>query len=148
MLSVELVPSTSQGHNVRSAVSTAVWDVIRRSVYRKAGYVCQICGGRGPKHPVECHEVFSYNERTHIQTLTGFLALCPACHAAKHIGQIHAAGDLRKTKKHLMRVNGWTLKATDQYLDKVFKTWVKRSLHPWTVDLSLLKEYGIDEDIG
>jgi len=56
-LTVELVPSTCWYTNVRSNVSKAVWDRLRRRVATDAGKSCEICGGRGGRWPVECHEV-------------------------------------------------------------------------------------------
>ncbi len=57
-LTIELVPSTSWYNNVRSIVTRAQWDKLRAIVYDKAWHLCEICEGVGPKHPVECHEVW------------------------------------------------------------------------------------------
>ncbi len=78
-LTVELVPKTSWYNNIRALVDELDWDRIRRQVYRQADYRCEICGGRGPEHPVECHEVWRYDDRTHVQMLVRMIALCPAC---------------------------------------------------------------------
>ena len=60
-LTIELVPKTSWFTNLRSLVSKEQWDKIRNKVYWKAGYKCEICGSKGPKWPVECHEIWHYD---------------------------------------------------------------------------------------
>jgi hypothetical protein len=76
-LTVELVPSTCWYTNVRSNVSKAVWDRLRRRVAAEAGKRCEICGGRGRRWPVECHEVWHYDDATKVQRLERLVALCP-----------------------------------------------------------------------
>ena len=69
-LTIELVPKTCWFSNVRDHVSVAQWDTIRKQVYVKANYFCQICGSRGTKWPVECHEVWDYDDKKHIHERT------------------------------------------------------------------------------
>jgi len=88
-LTVELVPSTSWYSNVRSEVSKKDWNAIRKRVYREANYVCQICAGRGSKWPVECHEIWAYDDENHIQELAGMQALCPKCLQCNQPNQRH-----------------------------------------------------------
>ena len=68
-LTIELVPSTAWYSNVRSNVTSSQWDVLRKECYKNAGYKCEVCGGKGPKHPVECHEIWEYNDESFTQTL-------------------------------------------------------------------------------
>ena len=58
-LTIELVPQTAWYSNVRSNVTKSEWDVLRKACYKAAGYKCEVCSGKGPKHPVECHEMWS-----------------------------------------------------------------------------------------
>lgn len=46
----------------------------------------KVCGGRGEKWPVECHEMWQYDDKNHVQKLAGLIALCPDYHKVKHIG--------------------------------------------------------------
>ena len=82
-LTIELVPKTSWYSNVRSNVTTSVWDKIRRECYSKANNVCEICSSTGKsqgfKHNVECHEKWEYNDTNKTQKLIGLIALCPLC---------------------------------------------------------------------
>lgn len=57
-LTIELVPKTCWFSNVRDRVSRQDWDRIRSQVYEQADRRCEVCGGRGSRHPVECHEVW------------------------------------------------------------------------------------------
>ena len=90
LLTIELVPSTCWFSNVRDHVSKSIWDKLRKATYRQSNYRCEICGDRGSKHPVECHEIWHYDDDKYIQTLTGLTALCPDCHRVKHIGLAQA----------------------------------------------------------
>ena len=100
-LQVELVPSTCWFSNVRDHVSKTDWDTLRKATYQKAGHVCEICGGRGPKWPVECHEIWHYDDESLTQTLKGLIALCPSCHETKHIGLAGLRGRVEIAKVHL-----------------------------------------------
>jgi hypothetical protein len=140
-LTIELVPKTSWYHNVRALTDELGWDRIRRQVYRQADYRCEVCGGKGPEHPVECHEVWRYDDRTRLQLLVRMVALCPACHEVKHIGLANVRGRGAQARAHLARVNGWTLAQADAYIAEAFQVWAQRSQGPWTLDLEGLRPY-------
>jgi hypothetical protein len=140
-LTIELVPKTSWHHNVRALTDELGWDRIRRQVYRQADYHCEVCGGRGPEHPVECHEVWRYDDRTRMQILVRMIALCPACHQVKHIGFANVKGKGAQARAHLARVNGWTPEQADAYISQAFQVWAQRSQGPWTLDLEGLRPY-------
>jgi hypothetical protein len=140
-LTVELVPKTSWYHNVRALVDEMTWDRIRRQVYRQADYRCEVCGSRGPDHPVECHEVWRYDDRTRVQALVRMIALCPACHHVKHLGLANVKGRGAQARAHLARVNGWTLAQADAYIAEAFRVWAQRSHGPWALDLEGLRPY-------
>ena len=142
-LSVELVPATCWSSNLRSELPRPAWDVLRRRSYRDAGYRCEVCGGRGPAHPVECHEQWSYDDAALVQRLVRMVALCPACHQVKHLGRAHAIGRGDQARAHLASVNGWDRAATDAYVDAVFAQWERRSTHDWQLDLEALTAYGV-----
>lgn len=138
---IELVPESSWYSNVRSQVSKEIWDVIRRACYKKAGYKCEICNGKGPKWPVECHEIWEYDDVKHIQVLKGFIALCPACHSVKHIGYAQISGNYQQAIDQLKKVNNISDKEADEHVEKCFEIWRKRGEHEWKVDTSLITEH-------
>ena len=142
-LTIELVPQTCWFSNVRSEVSAADWDRLRKAIAIDAGNKCEICGGRGPKWPVECHEIWEYDDTMHRQTLLGLTALCPSCHEVKHIGLANVRGRGHIAAKHLAAVNGWTQPQADTYIAEQFAVWEGRSRFEWTLDLSWLQQCGI-----
>lgn len=144
LLTVELVPRTSWYVNVRSHVSAAEWERLKKLTFGRAGYRCEVCGGRGRKWPVECHEVFSYDDARRVQKLERLVALCPGCHEVKHIGLAGVRGRRREAVAHLARVNGWTRDDAELYLEACFETWHRRSNHEWTLDLTHLEGLGVE----
>lgn len=141
ILRIELVPATSWGANLRRVLTVGQWDKVRRHTYRQARYRCEICGGRGPRHPVECHEVWHYDDHKKIQTLKRCIALCPACHRVKHFGRTSMYSDPGSAIKHMMQVNGWTREQTRQHIADAFIEWEQRSQYEWTLDLSWLEKF-------
>lgn len=133
----ELVPSTAWCNNLRSELPAARWDVIRRFVYQRAGYRCEVCGGKGEKHPVECHEVWEYQKK--IQRLAGLVALCPACHECKHIGLAEINGRMEAVVEHMVKVNGQSRAEVLDVIDEAFETWRERSEVDWKLDLKYLE---------
>ncbi len=142
-LSIELVPQTCWFSNVRSEISPEDWDRLRKTTTHNAGSRCQICGGRGPKWPVECHEIWDYDDEHHVQTLLGLIALCPACHEVKHMGLANIRGRGSIAARHLAKVNGWAPQETERYITDQFAVWERRSAFQWTLDMSWLEECGI-----
>jgi hypothetical protein len=142
-LSVELVPSTSWGANLRSLLSQDAWDRLRRFAYRRAGYRCEVCGGRGSAHPVECHELWEFDDAARVQRLVGLVALCPGCHAVKHLGRTMVEGDSEAALARLGRINGWSETDVDAYVELVFDIWSVRSDVEWRLDLGWLARHGI-----
>jgi len=92
---------------------------------------------------VECHEVWGYNDVTHVQSLVGLIALCPPCHEVKHIGHAGAVGNLDRAKARLGVANSWSTADVDTYLEVVWEVWYQRSTHEWTLDVSWLTTIGI-----
>lgn len=143
-LTIELVPSTCWFENVRSNVSPDQWTFLKKSTYKRANYKCEICGGKGPNWPVECHEIWDYDDNTCVQTLVGLIALCPPCHEVKHIGFTQLRGKEAEAKVHLALINKWNLETANNYIKSSFDLWSKRSKKQWSLELSFLKSFGIE----
>ena len=146
-LSIELVPSTTWCNNLRSILSKEDWDLLRKESYRLAKYKCEICGGKGDKHPVECHERWVYNDKKHIQKLEGLISLCPSCHQVKHIGFAYIKGNGEKAKKHFMKVNNYSQIDATKYINKAFQKHEERSQYEWDIDLTFLKDRNISLNV-
>lgn len=145
-LTIELVPQSSWGNNLRSEanLSKAQWDKLRKASYKQAGYKCEVCGGKGSKWPVECHEIWEYDDQNKTQTLKGLISLCPTCHKVKHIGRTLSVEppEVQSRVLHkLASVNNLTPQETEDYIVQVFEVWNERSQHQWTLDLSWLEDH-------
>lgn len=147
LLVVELVPKSCWWSNVRSNVSKADWEICKRFVRSRSGDRCEICGGRGAKWPVECHEIWDYDDDNMVQTLVGLVALCPDCHEVKHLGRAEAVGNCDRAIKHLARVNGWSIDQAEQYAAWAFELWSLRSEETWTLDITFLSLLGIEAEV-
>jgi hypothetical protein len=144
MLTSELVSQSCWFSNVRDHVDKATWDVLRRATYKKAGYRCEVCKGRGDKWPVECHEVWHYDDQSLVQKLVGLVALCPSCHAVKHLARAQIDGVYEEALEHLGNVNKWSKAEVDAYVAGVWETFHWRSQQQWTLDLTYLQRYGLE----
>jgi len=147
-LAIELIPKSMWGFNVRSEVSRQDWDRIRVPVYTAAGNRCEICGGQGTQHAVECHEVWEFIEEQHVQRLARLIALCPACHQVKHFGRAVVLGFEGDATAHLMKVNRWDLPTARRYISAAGREWQRRSEYEWTLDLAALSRYGARPEFG
>jgi 5-methylcytosine-specific restriction endonuclease McrA len=143
-LTIELVPLTCWQTNVRSAVPPKVWDQLRRRVYADASNRCEVCGGRGSRPALHCHEVWEYDDERHVQRLARMVALCPPCHAVKHIARSMGFGYGSNALEQLAKVNHWTREQARSYAMAAFEQWRERSTHEWALDLDGLRTYGID----
>lgn len=144
-LTIELVPKTSWYNNVRSKVSSNEWDIIRKKSYIFANHNCQICGdngiNQGFSHPVECHEMWEFDDTHNIQKLVGFISLCPLCHKVKHIGLAQINNQLDIAKNHLMKVNSIGKRTADLYIEQSFNIWKERNKNNWIVDVNYIQKF-------
>lgn len=138
MLQIELVPSTAWFSNLRSELSAAEWERVKAQTFKNANYRCEVCQGIGPKHPVECHEVWDYDEKGKTQTLMRTIALCPNCHASVHYGLSRVLGREKKVRKHLMTVNGWDEKTLDAHVNDANNAWRRRNSITWVLNAKWL----------
>lgn len=139
-LPIELVPSSMWEKNVRSEYKDE-WRMMKRKVYQKAGYRCEICGGKGHEHPVECHEKWSYDIENNIQRLECLIALCPVCHKTQHWGYALIHGMEEDVRRRVLTLNQWKEKDLDKYLNEVFDLFEERSKVNWTLDMTALDQY-------
>lgn len=151
LVDIDLVPYAMHGLNVRSRLTSKDWKRIASLTYAKSkrgdDLVCMQCGENGFKqgfsHPVECHEVWQFDELTKTQRLAGLLSLCPLCHKAKHIGLADKLGNGIDARDHLMKHNGWTLRQTENYIAEAYRK-VRSKQGEYRLDLTYLNrpEFG------
>ena len=132
----EMIPKTSFYKNLRSMMTSAEWDVLRKACYAAAGDVCEVCRGTGRCHPVECHEVWDFNKETRKQTLKRLIALCPACHEVVHFGLAGVRGRAAAATEHLMKVNEISREDAEIVIDSAWDLWEERNAIKWDVDIS------------
>jgi hypothetical protein len=143
-LEVELIPKTCWWSSVRTMVKPSEWNKIRFISYEKANNICEICSdnglNQGYKHPVECHEIWHYDDKNKIQKLIGLITLCPLCHLVKHIGRANAMGKQPEVFKQLEKINKWNHKQVVEHVANSFELYKERSKYQWTLDLSILNQ--------
>lgn len=76
-LNFELVPDSCWYSNLRSILTPAQWDVVRKDAYARAEGRCMICGC--PAKRLEAHERWEYDESTQTQKLADVVAVCRRC---------------------------------------------------------------------
>lgn len=134
-LQIELVPANAWGRNLRKQVRDSIWKKLRAEVFANAKNRCEICGADGK---LNCHEVWSYDDKNHIQRLTALQAVCQMCHHVSHYGmsQILAAQgylDLREVDKHFLRVNRATLDDLEKHKKEAYTNFLRRSRIKWKI---------------
>lgn len=141
-LTVELVPKTAWGNNLRKLLPRDDWDKLRRAIYAAYGYQCAICDARGQLH---CHEQWSYDDQCFIQSLKDVIPICVMCHHVKHLGHAGILAnegklDYEGVIRHFMRVNECTRADFEWAKNDAFQRWRWRSRFKWRLELGELVE--------
>lgn len=136
-LEIDLVPLTAWGKSLRTKMGRTKWDKLRKKVLADQGNVCAVCGS---SEKLQCHEVWTFNEETGVQSLQGFQAACSLCHLASHFGLAKNLADqghvnLDNVIAHFLKVNGITKAQFEKHKDESFALWRKRSKREWQLDL-------------
>ncbi len=142
-LSVELVPRSCFFSNLRSNLSKKDWETLRQLCFYLADYRCEICHSDGNGRSLECHEIWHYDDTTHVQSLTGLIALCRSCHRVKHMALARKMGWDFQAENHLASVNQWQRQDVEVYLDEVFAIFEERGQHSWRLDITWLEGKGV-----
>ena len=133
-LTIEMVPQTCWGRNLRSRMPSADWDRVRKFAYVRAGNKCEVCGGKGMLH---CHERWEYDGGRKVQKCVGLVALCVHCHGIKHYGRSSvecSQEQLGRLHKHFMKVNKVGKEVLDKHIRESVAAWMERSESEWSVD--------------
>lgn len=139
-LNFELVPDSCWYSNLRSILSPAQWDIVRKDAYARAGGKCMICGA--PSKRLEAHERWEYDEGNAVQKLVDVVAVCHSCHEVIHIGRTSLLGGEERAAEHFMKVNGCNYAEYRKALGKANEDHRRRNLVPeWKLDLSYLKKF-------
>lgn len=82
LLLPKALPTSTHGFNLRRILPQVEWDRLRKKVYAKASYKCELCGAEDKK--LEAHEVWRFDFPNHVQVLETLVALCMHCHRIQH----------------------------------------------------------------
>jgi len=148
-LNFQLVPSTCWYSNLRSILPN--WSEI--SNYIRKPCKCSICGSEKQMNELHAHEVWSYDDTNHKQSLKSIICVCEDCHNSIHIGHSNVEGIGDQALQHYVEVNNITKEQADEDYKEAFRIWSIRSKFKWTLDESELYEKvkgltGIDCDIS
>lgn len=140
-LTIELIPTTCFGKNLRKAIPLSRWNKHRKEIFEAQNNKCCICGAGGKLH---CHEEWSYDDLNLVQNLVGFNAICAKCHQVKHIGmsqKLEELGyvDLEEVVFHFMTVNMVSRSTYQNHYKESSRIFVERSRYQWKTDLGSYK---------
>lgn len=144
LLSIELVPVSSRFSSIRNYMAHADFNRLKKSVFIRAGHRCEICSAngfdQGYLHPVECHEVFEYDDSKGTQRISGMMSLCPRCKSVKNIelARARSEDEFETVLNHLASVNGWSRSQAQTYYQHAIHVWKERSQKSWVLNLSML----------
>ena len=139
-LNFELVPDSCWYSNLRSILSPAQWDIVRKDAYARAGGRCSVCGAVSRR--LEAHERWEYDEEKCVQKLVDVVALCHSCHEVVHIGRTQLTGGEERASKHFMKVNGCTYAEYRKALGEANGVHRRRNLIPeWRLDITWLERF-------
>lgn len=139
-LTIELVPRSCWGQNLRNIISKEQWTELRDRREAFSGQ-CAICGAGNYDSPLHLHEVWNYDERRGLQKLVDLQPICSDCHDVKHFGRASKMGLAEKALQHLLTVNNWDVETAYRYIEQVTSIWEKRSERTYKLDVSLVKRY-------
>lgn len=131
---VDLIPETSWGASLANILTTSAWAQMRDQVIRDAGG-CEDCG-YGDK--LECHELWSYDEVTGVQTLRGLRSVCSLCHETYHLGLASVHNRYGLAIARLALINRINKREVADFEEAIFSKFLQRSELEWALDLSLL----------
>ena len=139
-LEFELVPDSCWYSNLRSILTPAQWDIVRRDAYARANGKCMICGA--PEKRLEAHERWEYDEGKGIQKLKDVVAVCRSCHEVIHIGRTQLFGGEERACAHFMKVNGCSYSEYRKALGEANTAHQRRNkIAEWKLDLTYLKKF-------
>ena len=142
-LDFEFVPEECWYSNLRSILTPADWDKVRKDAYARAGWRCCICGAKGK---LEAHEKWSYDDKKALQKLEDVLALCHNCHEVKHISRTQLMGRGDDAMYWFMKVNGCSQMEFHEALGVANAEYKQRNqVEGWITDCSWLQgKFGIE----
>jgi hypothetical protein len=134
-LTMELVPKGSWYKSLARLIPRSEWEALRRQIFEQHGGKCAICGAEA----VIAHEVWEYDDASHVQHLREIIPICNLCDRVKHFGLTGIlAGQYKVVQSevvyHFLKVNRCDLTSFRQHEREAFIIWQERKKHQWTID--------------
>lgn len=162
ILTIELVPFTMHGKNLRAVLSKEHWREVCAFTHNLHRHRCLECGRDRLKAKLECHEQWEYSYRGYtdsqnkyktigVMRMERLLTLCHECHMGKHIKLAEKKGEYEHTKEHLKKVYGLTDLQFKWKVHKAVKKVREQSKFNYELDLTFMnhQRYGfIQRAIG
>lgn len=138
-LQIELIPESTMYLNLRNQLTKYQWQQFSRSIQKRDHYTCCICERVKGEHidKLHCHEIWTFDEETCIQSLAGFQSLCFQCHMIKHMGLATMKGWVEKYQliEHFCTVNQVSRIQYARHFNDAVQLWIARNQIHWKVDL-------------
>ena len=131
---VDLIPATSWHASLANLLTKTSWDLLRNEAAESVGG-CEECGVR---RGIECHEAWTYDERTGVQRLRRLRPLCTSCHETCHLGFARMRGRFDVAFGRLCRINRIGDDERRAYLTEIEGRFARRSRRSWALDLGML----------
>ena len=140
ILTIELVPVSSWGKNLRNKLTPYYWQQISQEIQKISQFTCEICNRTKGEEVtrLHCHEVWEYDFINSIQKLVGLQVLCFECHSGKHLGfsSFHREIDEESIKNHFLKINKISEKEFLEYFNHQLDIFEIASNIDWTIDYS------------
>jgi hypothetical protein len=119
---------------------------MRKDALEAAHNACEVCSfAPSPIHgdPLTCHEVWHYDDKRGVATLTGLEVHCHDCDSVMHMGRTVAYGGRDTAIAQLCKVNGIGPEEAGVLFASAMIVWKKRSKKKLRIVVveSLLKRY-------
>ena len=133
-LTFQFVPEHSWYKNLHNF--TPRWNEISEKI--RETNKCEICGKE--THDLDAHEVWTYNDITHTQSLDNIIAVCKDCHNTIHIGHANITGKTKEAIAQYKKVNQLTDAEINKDYNEAVSVWEIRSGYEWTIDEEQIKQ--------
>jgi hypothetical protein len=134
------LPASTWGSNLRGILAPKDWDRLRIATAEAADNRCEVCHARSAGRRPAAHEqwIFAPVEGLPVQRLGRLVALCIGCHRVAHIGLAGLRGEMPLVKRHLARVNRWSMIDVVADLHRAAERALLLERFEWDLDLRVL----------
>lgn len=137
-LTIELLPETSWGKNLRDVITPYKWQKLSQQIQKESDFTCEICHRKKGEviTRLNCHEVWEYTLKGNKQKLIKLQALCFECHCVKHMGYTRSQNwiDEESIIKHFLKINGVSKEMYLKHFLEASELYRERSKIEWVID--------------